>query len=260
MAVRRYPDRFVLMGGGGELNVMIQSAKKSGRVSEQLKKKFEKTALKLIEDGVIGFGELAAEHFSFSPTHPYESVSPDHELFLLLADIAGRHRMPVDIHMEAVSRDIPFPKSRFLNRSPHNPDTLKENMTAFERLISHNPDAKIIWAHAGWCNTGHRTVNLCRKLLSRHKNLYMSFKISPEGSKQIRPLGNGGTVVKPEWLALIREFPDRFVPGTDQFYGPPAGKQIGPQKTEAMIRFINLLPQDLALKICRENPRAIFGI
>jgi hypothetical protein len=258
--IRKYPDRFAFMGGGGELNVMIHKEKHSRTVSGQMAEKFRKTAQKQIDNGAIGFGEFAVEHFSFSPTHPYESVTPDHPLLLLLADIAGRHKMPVDIHMEAVSQDIPFPTSRFLDRSPHNPGQLKENMTAFERLVSHNPDAKILWSHVGWCNTGHRTVQLCRDLLSRHGNLYMSFKFSPEGKEEVRPLGSRGAVLKPEWLQLIRDFPDRFIIGTDQFYGPPGSKQIGPQKTEAMIRFIDLLPPDLAKKLCWKNPKSIFNL
>lgn len=258
--IRRHPDRFLLMGGGGSLNVMIQKAKHKGFVSPNFKKKFKTTAMNLIQEGIIGFGELTAEHFSFSTTHPYESVSPGHELFLLLAEIAGKNKMPIDIHMEAISENMPFPSSKFLDRSSHNPANLKENITAFERFVSHNRDAKIIWAHAGWCNTGHRTPELCRRLLSKHSNLYMSFKISPEGKKSIRLLNSDKTAIKPEWLKLINDFPNRFIIGTDQFYGPPGSKQIGPQKTEAMFRFIKLLPSDLSKKMCWDNPKQIFNL
>lgn len=55
--------------------------------------------------------------------------------------------MPIDIHMEAVPDDMPLPLG--LNPS-HNPGILKANISAFERLLSHNRKAKIIWAHAGW--------------------------------------------------------------------------------------------------------------
>ncbi|MBT6341580.1 MAG: amidohydrolase family protein [Desulfobacula sp.] len=258
--IRSYPQRFALMGGGGDLNVMIMKAKLSRKVAPNLKKRFKKKALELIKKGVVGFGELTAEHFSFSKTHPYESVAPDHELFLLLADIAGERGLPIDFHMEAVAEDIPFPKSKFLNRSYHNPDRLKANLPGFERLISHNRNAKIIWAHAGWCNTGYRTATLCRRLLADHPNLYMSLKLSPEGKKENRILEAGKNTIKQEWLSLFQAFPDRFIIGTDQFYGPPGSKQIGPQKTEAMSHLISLLPKELKHHICVENVKHIFNL
>jgi predicted TIM-barrel fold metal-dependent hydrolase len=257
--VRRFPERFACMGGGGSLNVMIHQTG-SDRISPDLRKKFRAKALELLEEGAIGFGEFSVEHFSFSRTHPYESVSADHPLFLLLSDIAAQHGVPVDIHMEAITVDMPFPSSRFLDRSNQNPSKLTENMSAFERLISHNRKTKIIWSHVGWCNTGHRSVDLCRRILQRHPNLYMSFKLSPEGIARVRPLDPTKNSIKPEWLQLIRDFQDRFIIGTDQFYAPPGARRIGPQKTEVMIRFINLLPLNIAHKICVENPRNIFNL
>ena len=50
-------------------------------------------------------------------------------------------------------------------KSPPNPPRLHANIAAFERLLAHNPRAKIIWDHAGWDNTGYRTADLCRRLL-----------------------------------------------------------------------------------------------
>jgi len=88
----------------------------------------------------------------------------------------------------------------------------------------------------------------------------MSFKLSPEGKKSIRLLGSGKAAIKPEWLSLINDFPNRFIIGTDQFYGPPGSKRIGPQKTEAMLHFIKLLPPELSKKICWDNPKHIFNL
>jgi len=61
-----------------------------------------------VKAGAVGFGELP------------RSISPRGEatirmnpcarppLLLALADIAARHNMPIDLHMEAVPRDMPF--------------------------------------------------------------------------------------------------------------------------------------------------------
>ncbi len=255
-----HPDRIAVLGGGGTLNVMIHGEGKSNSVSPEMKAVFEKKAAEIISKGAVGLGEFAVEHFSFTHDHPYESVSADHPLFLLLADIAAKHDVPVDIHMEAIPKDMPLPYRPLLKRSGNNPKMLRENMSGFERLLSHNPKAKIIWAHAGWCNTGFRTPELCRDLFNKYPNLYMSFKFSPDSVPETRPVSEDNNSIKPEWLKLIKDFPDRFIIGTDQFYVPPGSRSIGPQKTEGSKRFISLLPPDLARRIGVENPKRIFNL
>ncbi len=255
--VKEYPDRIAALGGGGSLNIMIYQVR-DGKVGPKLRQQFEARALEILNKGGVGFGEFAVEHFSLNHDHPYESVRADHPLLLHLADIAARKGVPMDIHMEAVPRDMPLPNRRVLMRSGRNPKMLRENISAFERLLSHNRDARIIWAHAGWCNTGYRTPELCRHLLSRHLNLYMSFKLSTESVPETSPLNWDRSSIRPEWLRLIRDFPDRFIIGTDQFYSAPGQRQIGPQKTAATRRLMSLLPPDLARKIGFENPKRLF--
>lgn len=257
--VKKYPDRFVFLGGGGTLNAMIQQTAHDKQLSPKDRSRFEKTAREILTKGALGFGEMTAEHFSLGPDHPYESTPPDHLLFLLLADIAAEQDVPIDIHMEAVPEEMPLPDGL---RSPPNPKVLKPNIAAFERLLAHNRKAKIIWAHVGWCNTGHRTAALCAELLRRHPNLYMSFKITPQDSRpECMPIERG-IGLKDEWLALLREFPGRFIIGTDQFYISPRAsmERIGPSKAKITNKFFSLLPPDLARTIGRENPRRIFNL
>lgn len=258
--VEKFPNRIAVLGGGGSLNIMIHQNPNPVSVTPELKARFEKTAEELLSKGAIGFGELAVDHFSFTFDHPYESVAADHPLFLLLTQIAARNNVPIDIHMEAIPKDMPLPDRRILRRSGNNPKVLRENISALERLLTHNPKAKIIWAHVGWCNTGFRTPDLCRRLLSQHPNLIMSFKLSSESVPETRPIGEDQQSIKPEWLQLLIEFPDRFIIGTDQFYVPPGARAIGPQKTEATRHFMTLLPPDLARQIGLENPRRIFNL
>jgi predicted TIM-barrel fold metal-dependent hydrolase len=256
----KYPDRIAVLGGGGSLNIMIHQTPNPDQVTPEQKAEFKKTAEDLLLRGAVGFGELAVEHFSFAFDHPYESVPADHPLLLLLADIGAEHNVPIDIHMEAIPQDMPLPDRRILKRSGNNPKMLKGNLSAFERLLAHNPKAKIIWAHVGWCNTGFRTPALCRRFLNKHPNLYMSFKLSPESVPEARPIGEDRQSLKPEWLQLLKEFPDRFIIGTDQFYVPPGSRSIGPQKSEATKLFMTLLPPDLARQIGIENPSKIFNL
>lgn len=253
-AVKRYSDRFSFLGGGGTLNVMIQKAVHEGSTTEKMKSRFEKRAIEILSKGAIGFGELTAEHISLGPDHPYESAPPDHPLFLLLADIVASHDAVIDIHMEAVPEDMDLPPG--LSRS-QNRKILKANIAPFERLLSHNRKAKIIWAHAGWCQTGRRTPTLCADLLERHPNLYMSIKIGPDSRPETRPMQRS-MGLKHEWLDLILKFPDRFIIGSDQFYVTPRSNKRFPEHLKASTDLLSLLPTEIAYKLATENPKFIF--
>jgi hypothetical protein len=167
----------------------------------------------------------------------------------------------MDIHMEAIPEDMPLPKIRRLE-TPHNPKTLRGNIPAFERLLAYNRNAKIIWAHVGWCNTGRRTPALCTALLERHPNLYMSFKIGRDSMPETRPLAED-LRIKPEWLSLIRTYPERFLIGSDHFYVPAMSNiQIGPRRIEGEgpERLLILLPPNLAHKVSHLNATRIFKL
>ena len=258
-AIRDYPGRFAFLGGGGSLNVMIQRAVKSGNTDPDLKKRFEAQAEKIIATGAVGFGEMTAEHFSLHYRHPYETAPPDHPLFLLLADIAVRHKVPIDLHMEAVPHDMPLPGLERL-KAGDNPSTLKANIPALERLLSYNSAARIIWAHAGWDNTGYRTLKLMDDLLGRHPNLYMTIKFGVDSAEENRPFAPGRRL-RPEWVELMKKYPDRFLMGTDQFFTPPLSDiRRRPDRGKPTRAFLSQLPPELAYKIGVENPVRLFNL
>jgi predicted TIM-barrel fold metal-dependent hydrolase len=250
-AVKGHEDKLAVFGGGGTLNAMIQHSVRTGDAGPEIRRKFKERAEELLREGATGFGEMTAEHLQGAT--PYQSAPPDHPLFLLLADIAADHGVPIDLHMEAVPHPIPVPAPL---KSPQNPPQLRANIAAFERLLAHNPRARIIWAHAGWDNTGYRTPALCRRLLAAHSNLFMDVKIDPLKPGMNSPLANGASgPIKPEWLKLFRDFPDRFVVGTDQHYPEPPS---GPQRWEALVLLLNQLPPELRQKMAIENAARLF--
>jgi len=116
-ALRKHPGQFDFLAGGGTLMPMIQEAVGKGATSNELRDRFRQQALALLKMGALGFGEFAAEHFSLGPKHGYQSAPPDHPLFLLLADIAAEHDVPIDLHMECVPKDMPLPKHLLLRRT-----------------------------------------------------------------------------------------------------------------------------------------------
>ncbi len=256
---KNYPDRFAVAAGGDVLNPVIHETDASD-VTENVKKQFKTEAEKLVSYGIKAFGEMAALHLSMNQKHVVESVSPDHPLFLLLANIAASHDMPIDLHIEAVPEDMPKPEG--LNDK--NPDTLKANIPAFEKLLLHNTKARIVWQHIGWDNTGNMTTALLKKLLKAHDNLFLALRVEDRpfmiGSKTPMPnrIVDGSWKIKSEWLELFKEFPDRFVIGTDEFFGPPGTKS--PQSFEETWRILEQLPDDIAKKIGHDNAARVYKL
>jgi hypothetical protein len=255
-AEKDHRDKFAFLGGGGTLNVMVQEAMHSKSAGPEIQRKFKERAEEIVKQGASGFGEMTAEHFATTPTSYYEYAPADHPLFLLLADVSAEHGgLPIDFHMEAVSKPMALPSNQ---KSPPNPAQLHDNIAAFERLLAHNPKARIVWAHEGWDNTGDRTVELSRRLLKAHENLFMEIKIDPVEIGKNSPLTEGGSgKLKPEWLKLLQDFPDRFVIGSDQHYPEPAK---GPQRWQSVVTMFNQLPADLRQKIGIDNPTRLYHL
>jgi predicted TIM-barrel fold metal-dependent hydrolase len=248
----KYPGKIYLLGGGGTLNPMLIEAARTGNAGPEVRTKFKERAEAILAEGAVGFGEMSAEHFPSST--PYEHAEPDNPLLLLLADVAAQHDVPVSIHMEAVPQDMDLPAPL---KSPPNPPRLHANIAAFERLLSHNPRAKIVWAHLGWDTTGYRTPEMTRRLLEAHPNLFMEIKLDPLDVEKNSPLTDGASgKLKPEWLKLFIDFQDRFVIGSDQHY--PLGS--GPQRWQAVVGLFNELPANVRQKIGTDNAARIYHL
>jgi hypothetical protein len=245
---KKYPDKVGVLGGGGTLNAMILQSVASGDSGPAMQQKFRDRAEELIREGVIGFGEMAAEHFDGAT--PYQFAPANHPFFVALADIAAKYDVPIDLHMEAVPKSMLLPLDL---KSPPNAAQLHGNIQALERLLLHNSHAKIIWAHAGTDLTGYRTPDLCRHLLQTHPNLYMEIKADPQNVGKNYPLADGK--IKPDWLQLFEDFPDRFIIGSDQHYPEPKGAE---QRWQTVVLLFNQLPADVRRKIGTENVLHVF--
>lgn len=256
---RQHPDRFAVAGGGASLNGMIQRTRPD-RVSERLRQRFTERAEELVRRGAVGFGEMTALHFSLFQGHPFEESPPDHPLFLLLADLAARHDIPIDLHMEAVAQEWPV-SDQLHRRGNSNPERVSANIAAFERLLAHNRRARIIWVHVGMDSTGHRTVDLTRRLLRENANLFISITSNQlaEGEDWFFKPGTG---LNPRWRALILEFPDRFMIGTDTFFQPDSPLRKMPDRTPFALGVTggSALPPEVRRKVAFANAERLFKL
>lgn len=258
-SIRKYPDRLVLGAGGGSLNAMIQAMKPS-EVTEETRKSFKAKAEELVRAGAHVFGEMTALHTCMNPKHHYIAAAADHPLFLLMADLAAQSGIPIDLHMEAVQEDMPTP-GNLLHACNKNPDVLPATIPAFERLLQHNPKARIVWQHIGWDNTGQMTIPLLRRLLDKHPNLYLAIKAVPDSTRKNR-IHDDAYRILPEWLAFIASYPDRFVVGADEFarsHGMKGGYEK-PPFFKITWQTVMSLPAELRERIGRENARRVYDL
>jgi hypothetical protein len=263
--VRAHAQRLAFLGGGGTLNPLMHGVADPATVTEAVRRKFADIARAILKAGALGFGEMSSLHLSLSPTHGYNFVPADHPLLLLLADIAAEHNVPIDLHMDALAESISTPQRLAHNQ---NPQTLPATLPALERLLAHNPKAKIVWAHGGSDHVGQLTPELVGRMMDRHANLYMSLRPVPPPAPAMNKLFTRQRI-DPGWQKVLTRHADRFVIGNDCFFlsakiksgGAPFEFSQGNERhLRATRAFLNLLPPDLARKIAYQNAARIYKL
>lgn len=140
-----------------------------------------------LERGFMGVGEVLLR---WNPQ--YRNIAADNPVMLEIADVAAQKGVPLNVHQ----------KSQYLGE--------------FERLLNHNENAIIIWAHSG-----NAQPSVIKRMLENHKNLYadlstltLTFRKEYGSSWTILTKPDGS--IDPEWKALFEDFPDRFMIGGDK--------------------------------------------
>ena len=235
---------------GGRFSIMYApNILGSGSISNEQLPTLEQEAEEIMRLGTCGLGELFLYHLVGTLEGMDFGTRADCPSMLLLADIAARHDVPMDVHMDLIDEDVAVP--------PGITNLFHNMLPEFERLLSHNPKAKIIWEHVGsWAgsSSGHITPELCRRLLTQNPNLYMSLRIH-----------NFRFCWTEEWQQLFLDFPDRFLIGRDCFY-PVASDGNSPPRSRAGFEdsttrvFLDRLPPDVARQIAYENAIKLFHL
>lgn len=268
-AMKRLPKGLAFLAGSSNLNPIIHETPVDG-VTEDIRRKFMALAEGVLDDGARGFGEMAALHFSLAEGHKYMRAEPDHPLFLALAEVAGRREVVIDLHLDPIVGTMPLAPGL---KSPPNPKSVADNVKAFERLLTHDRRAKIVWAHGGMDPFGGMTAALVGRLMDTHPNLYMSLRVAPP-PMSVTPLGlrirnklMDERGVDPAWLAVLRRHADRFVLGTDSFFVveggvSPVGAFVAGNESKFLATnlFLSSLPRELARKIANENAARLYRL
>ena len=119
---------------------------------------------------------------------------------------------------------------------------------AIDLLMRHAPRARLIWAHTG---IGGAPVVRVRALLLRHPTLM--------GELSYRPgLTDASGHLSPQWKALLIEFPERFLVGSDTWINARWSGYQG-LMTDAR-RWLGDLPPAVARRVGWDNAAALFGV
>lgn len=141
---------------------------------------------------------------------------------------------------EHVKKIVNFAVERDLFLHAHSDDA------AVEILMSHNPKARIIWAHTGFGLSADRVA----EMLTKYPQLWgeLSYRSG---------ITAGGGKLTPEWRALFTKFPDRFLLGSDTWISE-RWSSYGETMSEYRA-WLSQLPPDIAAKIANGNARRLFA-
>lgn len=115
---------------------------------------------------------------------------------------------------------------------------------AIARQFQQDPNARILWAHAGFDRPER-----VREMLRQHKNLWCDLAFRSDHAS--------GGQVDPAWREAFLEFPDRFLVGTDTFT-PERWYYVG-EHAHWSREWLASLPPAVAEQIAWKNGERLFG-
>jgi predicted TIM-barrel fold metal-dependent hydrolase len=154
-----------------------------------------------------------------------------------------------EYHLYGADADLPVPRrvvqlarERRLYLHSHS------DADAIERQFGQDPQARILWAHAGF-----DTPENVRAMLRKHRNLWCDLAFRSDHASVSGEQGR----VDPAWRAAFLEFPDRFMVGTDTF--TPERWFYVVEHARWSRAWLADLPAEVAEKIAWRNGEALFG-
>jgi hypothetical protein len=150
-----------------------------------------------------------------------------------------------EFHIFGADVDLPVPRRMVELARRHNLVMHSHSdADAVERQFAQWPQARILWAHAGFDTPGN-----VRAMLRRHPSLWCDLAFRTDHAP--------GGELDPEWRALFIEFPDRFMVGSDTF--TPERWPYVVEHAKLARRWLAQLPRDVAERIAWRNGEALFA-
>jgi predicted TIM-barrel fold metal-dependent hydrolase len=150
-----------------------------------------------------------------------------------------------EFHLYGADADLPVPRRMVQLARQHGLFLhAHSDADAVERIFRQDPEARILWAHAGFDRPER-----VRAMLRKHRNLWCDLAFRSDHA-------SGGRV-DPEWRAAFLEFPERFMVGTDTF--TPGRWNYVIEHANWSRGWLADLPPEVAERIAWKNGEALFG-
>lgn len=188
-----------------------------------------------------GIGEVFTRHDDLTALTHGEAPRANSEAMMRVYRLAAERGLPVNLHANLTSVRERRPIYR----------------AEIEEALSQNPDTRIILAHAGTSAGINRfqgelpwLLPTLRELLQAHDNLSIDLSWSV-----LEHMLDADGEPRAEWLQLLRDYPDRFVLGSDLLgrFG-----RLG-ERMDAYRPLLDALPEDIAHGIARDNLLRLIG-
>ena len=187
-----------------------------------------------------GIGEVFTRHDDLTALTAGDTPRANNEAMTRIYHLAAENDLPVMLH------------SNITSKRERNPLYLAE----VEEPLRNHPHTRFIWAHAGTSKEIHRhqvQMDFLLPTLNRMLEAYPNLYIDLSWSVLTPYLLDGAGKPRPEWVALVERFPERFMLGSDVVgHFNKLGKEM--RRFEP---FLDALPEGVARQVARDNFLAI---
>jgi hypothetical protein len=150
-----------------------------------------------------------------------------------------------EFHIFGADVDLPVPRHMVQLARRHNLVLHSHSdAEAIERQFAQWPQARILWAHAGFDRPER-----VREMLRRYPNLWCDLAFRTDHAP--------GGELDPDWKRLFLEFPDRFTVGTDTF--TPERWPYVIEHARWTRQWLAQLPRNVAERIAWKNGETLFA-
>lgn len=187
-----------------------------------------------------GIGEVFTRHDDLTALTSGDTPRANNEAMTKIYHLAAENDLPVMVH------------SNITSKRERNPLYLQE----IEEPLRNHPHTRFIWAHAGTSAEIHRhqtKLDFLLPTLTRMLEAYPNLFIDLSWSMLTPYLLDEHGKPRPEWLALVKKYPERFMLGSDV-----VGRfnKLG-EEMHSFAPFLDALPEEIAQKVARDNFLAI---
>jgi hypothetical protein len=171
----------------------------------------------------------------------------DESIKAYLEERLAKHRYVAlgEFHIFGADVDLPVPRHLVQLARKHGLVLHSHSdADAIERQFAQWPQARILWAHAGF-----DSPERVRAMLAKHPALWCDLAFRSDHAP--------GGELEPDWKQLFLDFPDRFLVGTDTF--TPERWPYVVEHARWSRQWLAQLPPAVAEKIAWRNGEALFA-